>query len=90
MLAAAAISAMGRVQAIAIIRIPVNTTAQYGVCRRGCTLAKMLGRLFSRPIANETREEAYVVAFSAEVVEAKPLISRTMAPIPNGKTCLAT
>ena len=58
MLAAAAMSAMGNVQAIAIMSTPVNTTAQYGVCLCGCTLAKKLGRLFARPIAKETREAA--------------------------------
>ena len=58
MLAAAAMSTIGRVQAITIIKIPVKTTAQYGVYRFGCTLANKLGRLFSRPMANDTREAA--------------------------------
>ena len=37
------------------------------------------GRLWSRPMANETREELYIVALRADIVDNKPPIKR-MAP----------
>ena len=58
MLADAATSSMGSVHAMSVINTPVATTARCGVCRLGWIRAKNAGRLWSLPIAKETREEA--------------------------------
>ncbi len=54
---ALATSFSGSATAIAAITTADNRIAPWGVRRFGCTRANCRGRLKSRPIAKETREE---------------------------------
>lgn len=79
--AAAATSSMGMATTMNTMIAPVAAKATYGVVsKRAWTLAKPPGSTLSRPIANDTRVDEYVVAFSAEIVDNSPPHRITIVP----------
>ena len=57
MSAALATASIGRAAAMKAISTADARMAQCGVLRTGCTLPNHAGRLRSRPIANDTRDD---------------------------------
>ncbi len=80
-LAADPTASMGSVTAIASRMPPVARIATCGVRRSGWMVATDLGSQRSRPMEKATRDDAMMVAFSADIVDRRP--PNTMMATPN-------
>ena len=84
MSAALATASMGSATAMKAMNTADTRMARCGVLRVGWMRLKNEGRLRSRPMAKETREEEKIVALRALMVDSRPA-NRSMSPPPRKK-----